>query len=112
MPGFDRTGPWGTGPMTGGRRGLCASRSTGGNQFGGGCRFGRGMGFNRGRGFGPGRGLGRDAWVQDYYGMPDSPGSSMSREQEIDFLQSHARSLKEDIDDLQARLSQLEAKGA
>jgi hypothetical protein len=29
MPGFDRSGPMGLGPMTGGRRGLCNPVNTG-----------------------------------------------------------------------------------
>ena len=29
MPGFDRSGPMGAGPMTGGRRGLCNPANTG-----------------------------------------------------------------------------------
>ncbi len=42
MPGYDRTGPAGYGPMTGGRRGLC----TGGYSFRRGP-FGYGMGRGR-----------------------------------------------------------------
>ena len=45
MPGFNRTGPRGMGPMTGGGRGYCNPRGTGvANPFFGGGR-GRGYGF-------------------------------------------------------------------
>ena len=66
MPGFDRTGPMGAGPMTGGARGLCnpatagAVRAYGGYAGGYGYGYGRGMGFRRGfrGGYGPGMGMG------------------------------------------------------
>lgn len=51
MPGGDRTGPRGLGPMTGRGLGDCSNTSNTGNTFFGGG-FGRGMGFGRGRGFG------------------------------------------------------------
>ncbi len=62
MPGFDRTGPAGQGPMTGRRRGLCADEEAGATGYGWG--FGRGLGrgrfgnWGRGGGFGFGRGFG------------------------------------------------------
>ncbi|MCA1756743.1 MAG: DUF5320 domain-containing protein [Bacteroidales bacterium] len=50
MPGFDRTGPSGEGPMTGRRMGVCAGQErTGMPGRGFGFRFhGRGQGFGRG----------------------------------------------------------------
>jgi len=50
MPGGDRTGPAGLGPMTGRRAGYCAGYQAPGyvNPW---PRFGRGIGFGRGRGF-------------------------------------------------------------
>ncbi len=72
MPGFDKTGPAGEGPMTGGGRGVCASPDTGTPRLGWGRRlFGGGArgamnvgrprwGLRRGsRGRGRGRGRGR-----------------------------------------------------
>lgn len=49
MPGGDKTGPGGTGPMTGKKMGYCS-----GNDFEGSQPAGRGMGWRRGagRGFG------------------------------------------------------------
>lgn len=58
MPGFDQTGPMGQGPMTGGRRGVCANVD-GAQAPDGGYGVGRGgrpRGGGRGRCFGGGRG--------------------------------------------------------
>jgi hypothetical protein len=52
MPGFDGTGPRGTGPMTGGGRGFCALPVYG-------PRPGYGTGFGRSTRGGRGRGLAR-----------------------------------------------------
>lgn len=51
MPGRDRTGPSGLGPMTGRRMGFCADND---NQY----YSNRGLGFRRGYGGGYGRGYG------------------------------------------------------
>ena len=62
MPGGDRTGPGGMGPMTGRGAGYCAGNNVPGymNPYGGrGMGYGRMMG-GRGGGFGRGRGFG---WV-------------------------------------------------
>jgi hypothetical protein len=53
MPGFDGTGPFGEGGMTGGGRGRCAVKVGEAGLLAGGRGFGRGMG---GRGLGRGRG--------------------------------------------------------
>lgn len=58
MPGGDRTGPRGSGPMSGRGAGYCAGFDTPGSQNPGFGR-GRGLGFGRGQGFGRGRGPGR-----------------------------------------------------
>lgn len=84
MPGFDRTGPRGMGPMTGGGRGLCNPSYTGASTpYGGFSTYGRPYGWgyvspaggyyspypnqpygysNFSRGFGRGRGMGRGRW--------------------------------------------------
>ena len=56
MPGFDRTGPEGKGPLTGRGDGPCLSDS---QQSILGKLLGRGRGLGRGLGLGRGRGLGR-----------------------------------------------------
>ncbi|MGC9194114.1 MAG: DUF5320 domain-containing protein [Syntrophobacteraceae bacterium] len=48
MPGFDRTGPSGRGPMTGGMRGACTGFGRGGRGFG---NVGLMAGTGRGRGW-------------------------------------------------------------
>lgn len=59
MPGGDRTGPMGAGPMTGRGFGFCAGSGQPGYASGGwGRGMGRGRGFGRGRGMGWGRGFG------------------------------------------------------
>jgi ribosomal protein L15 len=65
MPGGDRTGPQGMGPMTGRAAGYCASNPTPGYAFHG---FGRGYGARGGWGY-AGRGWG---WRNMYYanGLP------------------------------------------
>ena len=77
MPGFDRTGPMGAGPMTGGARGLCNPATAGAVRAYGGYGYGRGLGrlntpgvpatprnqrgMGSGRGGGRGQGRGRSA---------------------------------------------------
>ena len=76
MPGGDRTGPLGAGPMTGRGAGYCAGHAVPGyaNPTGGRGWFGRGRAFGRGRG-GFGRGWRhwhgpRQGWMPYAYGDP------------------------------------------
>ena len=109
MPGFDGTGPWGAGPMTGGGRGFCYTAGVGRGWFGRGGR--RGFGRGRGRGFGMGRGFGwRWASPYHYYDAPYVAPTPMGREQEIDFLQNQAKAIKDELEDIEARLSELQQK--
>jgi hypothetical protein len=77
MPGGDRTGPWGLGPMTGRRAGYCMGFSTPGfaNPYGYrmGFGYGRGMGMGFGRRGGRFRGYAfgpRGGYQYMPYGMP------------------------------------------
>jgi len=81
MPGFDRTGPRGEGPMTGRGMGYC----------------GAGRGYNRPgfRRFGAGYGYGR-GYRRAYYNAP-----VVSSDEERDML-------KEEIEFLKSRLEELE----
>ncbi len=93
MPGFDRTGPLGQGPMTGGGFGRCGQ---GGAGLGAG--LGRGMGAGRGRGFGRGRfGLGGRAVALDQE-APEAAVPEARAEQAID-------ALLERIERLEAKLA-------
>lgn len=109
MPGGDRTGPMGMGPMTGRGAGYCAGYNLPGYAnpvLGRG--FGRGRGwFGRGRGrgwtgrygYGPGFGFG---WVNPDY----SEAGSNLEEKEI--LDAQARQLQAQLDELHKRIEILE----
>ena len=109
MPGFDRSGPMGQGPMTGGRRGLCNPATTGYDaRFGGMFGFGRGMGLGRGFRGGFGRGMGRTFhrkfWNQPYY----YPAYAQNPEEELNMLKAEANSVKSSLDMINRRIAELE----
>lgn len=108
MPGFDRTGPLGQGPMTGGGFGYCRENympdyGTGGRGLYGRYRVNRGVGLRRGQricrrgflGFGPPtpRFYGRYRWAEP--------------EAELAELQKEAEDVRAYLRDLEARLSEL-----
>jgi hypothetical protein len=114
MPGGDRTGPVGMGPMTGRGAGFCAGYSMPGyaNPVGGrGC-------FGRGRGFGM-RGGGR-GWRNQFYatGLPGwaragySAGlpAELTAEQEQQDLKQQAQYLRDSLDAINKRIEELEKK--
>ncbi len=133
MPGGDRTGPAGMGPMTGRAAGYCT-----GNQVPGFANpvAGRGYGFGgRGRG-GMGRrngfyatGLfgwqrfgavnppvgnvprGYGAFVGGPYGYPPSNAGvpETTKEQELEYLKGQAQYLTGAMDDIKKRIAELEA---
>jgi hypothetical protein len=88
MPGFDRTGPHGLGPMTGGARGFC-------NPWRGRMyhyvypRWGL---FSRSHFWG--------------YGFP-AYVPKMSRDQELEYLKSQAEILKSELDNIETEISRL-----
>jgi hypothetical protein len=115
MPGGDRTGPMGEGPMTGRAAGYCAGYPEPGYAPPG---FGRGFGFGWGGGWGRG-------WRHRYYatGLPRwargtapawgwgpayGPPAPPTREQEADALKAQAQWLKGQLDDIQQRLTELD----
>ena len=108
MPGGDRTGPMGAGPMTGRAAGMCAGNAApaymnpgmaGGRGRGWWRAVGRGLGFGRGRravGMGP--------------GLPPPGavyGPAATREDELQLLKSQADGLQGALQDVQQRISQL-----
>ena len=104
MPGFDRTGPMGMGPMTGRGAGYCAVDVTPGRiqRF-----FGRGLGL--GRGF---RGGGR-GWRRMFYatGLPfwaRGPYTDPTPSEDVSTLKAEADWLKGQLDDVNRRLQELE----
>jgi hypothetical protein len=125
MPGGDRTGPLGSGPMTGRGAGLCAgypmpgylNRVSGRGWFGVG-RGGFPRGGGRGRTFGGGRGW---LWRSGFYGYPpDAPAfppyapgypstySQPTAEEEKEILQDELAALEEEIKAIKTRMSELE----
>jgi hypothetical protein len=110
MPGLDRTGPIGAGPMTGGGFGRCNPRNSayGWGSFGSG-RGGRGSGRGRGysRGFGR-RGARFDGqgWYGPAYGPYAAP-YAVSREDEISMLREEAEMRKDELNAINKRIDEL-----
>ncbi|MEA3305334.1 MAG: DUF5320 domain-containing protein [Candidatus Omnitrophota bacterium] len=129
MPGGDRTGPAGMGPMTGRAAGYCAGYPVPGyaNPIPGGGGFalpagrqgyGRGRGF--GRGWGRGRGFGRGfgaGWGYPYGGaypyadpyLTNPYAQEITPKQEADMLREQAKAMQEDIKSINSRINELES---
>jgi hypothetical protein len=121
MPGGDRTGPWGMGPMTGRRAGYCADYDVPGyaNPVPG-RGYGRGWGMqDRPWGFGWGGGgrgwrhrfyaTGQPRWARYAYAYGpawDYP-PPLTHEQELEFLQHEAQWLKGQLDAINQRIEGL-----
>jgi hypothetical protein len=89
MPGFDRSGPMGNGPMSGGAQGFCGSST---NQRGSaGDERGRRAGMGRRRGFGP----------------PVQPISAGQADNERDLLEVQVRELRQSLAIIEQRLDEL-----
>ncbi len=98
MPGGDRSGPEGLGPMTGRRMGYCVGSNNPGFSFRGG--FGRGRGFygRRGGGFGYGfRGSG--------YGYQAYPETDLYNDKEA--IENEIKTLKDQLSFMENKLSNL-----
>ena len=118
MPGGDKTGPFGAGPMTGRGAGYCAGFTQPGfaNPYVPGRRGGMGGGFGRGRGFGRGFGWGRAAhgwpagggYAGAYGGYPATFGAVASGDQEQEALKQQAQYLQQSLDAISKRIAELE----
>ena len=109
MPGGDRTGPTGRGPMTGRRVGYCAGYQVPGYANPG-PRFGRGMGFGRGRGS---WGRGYYPYPGSYYGptpyyAPSPTGPEPAEEKA--YLGEAIKSMEEELKAMKERLEELSKK--
>ncbi len=126
MPGGDRAGPLGAGPMTGRAAGYCAGFGMPGYQNPVPGR-GFGMGSGRGRGFwGRGFGGGGRGWRHRYYatGMPGwmragwyaapytrmPPFTKIDPETERQALKNEAEALQSELDYVKKRLSEIETE--
>ena len=127
MPGGDRTGPGGMGPMTGRGAGYCAGYGVPG-YMNPGPRGGYGMGMGMGWGRGGGRGRERlpiSGWRVYAAGWPAGVGYAyppawgaapaygqyspqMNTEQETEFLRNQAKVLSDQLEALNKRLAELE----
>ncbi len=111
MPGLDRRGPRGVGPMTGGRKGLCGRTDGLADLPGYGGGYGRGMGFRRG--FGRGRGSGFDPAHGGYpYPLAYGAGYPVGKTDEMEMLRADADALKKSLEAVQQRIAELEKKGS
>ena len=109
MPGFDRTGPMGGGPMTGGARGYCnpGSRGTG---------YGNGRGLGLARGFRGGRGGGRSGGGFGDHGYGGRAGAGFAGYpatypepmNEVSALKADADALSRELAAINARIEELE----
>ena len=111
MPGFDRSGPMGAGPMTGGGRGLCGRPAGDPAVYGRGFGHGRGMAYRRGggRGWGPGAGPA----FGGYGTMPAGGfGYPVSKSDEIEMLRSNADAMQRSLEAVQGRIAELEKEGS
>ncbi|MBL7128669.1 MAG: DUF5320 domain-containing protein [Ignavibacteria bacterium] len=104
MPGGDRTGPSGQGPLTGRRMGYCAGDDRPGYVFNTGYGYGRG----RGRGLGLGRGF-RHGFSQER-GYRNFYQENIPDVSEKTLLENEIRILKEQLSSLENRLSKMEKK--
>ena len=116
MPGGDRTGPGGMGPMTGRAAGYCAGYDAPGYAN---AAPGRGFGLGWGGGWGRGRGwrhqyyaTGLPGWVRFGGGAPawgyGPYAGQPTREQEVESLKTQAGRLKEQLDAINQCLAELE----
>ena len=115
MPGGDRTGPMGMGPMTGRGAGYCAGSVVPGfvnSMFGGG--FGRGRGGGRGwRNMFYATGL--PGWARVGLGVAGAGLAAgairaMTREEEVDVLRQQADQAAGVLENIRQRISELEGK--
>jgi hypothetical protein len=114
MPGLNRTGPMGAGPMTGGGRGLCNPATAGSARaFSGVYGYGGGLGLRRGfrGGFGRGAGMGR-GYGRGYGWNPPAmaPAFLYPAADEMEMLRAEAEYLKQSLDAIKTRMDELEKK--
>ena len=106
MPGGDRTGPLGRGPMTGRAIGYCAGFSHPGySNFGNARGIGRGLGRGFGRGF-----LGRRMFWRGYNPIYQEDFPPLSKDDQKSYLENLVKDLEEELKDIRERIKQLSEK--
>ena len=110
MPGYNRTGPAGRGPMTGRGQGLCrADRAS--NRAGIQAGIGVENGIGLGRGFRCGRGWGRRYDADRRLSQPENVYMGTQPESlhsEIDRLKTLARSMQQSLDATNRYIAKME----
>jgi len=94
MPGFDRTGPRGRGPLTGRGLGPC------------GQGFGRGLGAGFGRGMG--RGFGRGLGYEQYNVGPYAEPAELDKDSQKAILKAELASIEAEKTQIEKRIKELE----
>jgi hypothetical protein len=119
MPGGNRMGPMGQGPMTGRALGRCTGGDVPGPFGGPFGRGGAGGGFMGGRGFAAGGwrhrnwfyATGLPGWLRGWRGWPGAARSYLSglpREAELASLKQQATGFEQALDEVKARIQELE----
>ena len=101
MPGRDRTGPSGFGPMTGRRMGFCADNSNLNYSNRG---FGYGRGDRGGLGFGGGFGYGRGYGLGSRFGYGNGYIESTPNVSDKTIIENEIRVLKDQLSSLEEQL--------
>ena len=105
MPGGDRTGPLGHGPMTGRGLGLCSGYPQPGYVL---PRFGRGGGRGFGRGIWGRRAYWRRPLYYDTYNDPiQTNAPSPNKEEEKAYLENMVKGLEAEIKEIRERIKTL-----
>jgi len=105
MPGGDRTGPLGQGPMTGRRAGFCTGNNAPG--YNNGPPMGLGRGFGRGRGFRNRRFWNNYPEPTQYPAQERPIEPSYSLEQQKQQLEQSLQNLEEEIRQIKQRLTDI-----
>jgi len=108
MPGFNKTGPMGMGPRTGGGRGFCAPEAETRNGSGRARGAGRGtapFGGNKGRVCGGGR-------ARQWFGPAEGQFGSAGRETELDLLKDQAGMLEDELAAIRHKIDDLSRQPA
>ncbi len=101
MPGGDRTGPVGAGPMTGRRLGFCVGNDEPG------AFYNRGYGFGRGAGMGYRHGLGSRFGRRFMWRSAPVPEYETGTGNEKKYIEREIEDLKEHLSFLEDKLSKL-----